>query len=457
LDSVRFARIEEIGLSKMQWNLLRRMLPILSPRLRAALGAVATYDVFPAFSARVRRLLYNPLGVLILAALVAILCGLYLHPQGFALLGGLLLVIVLGITWPRLSLLGLRGSIGFDRGRCSEGERAGAHASLSNRLPWAAYGLAIEGGFHDSAQQNDNSMSVVGIASAPAWRTVRCRWDFMPTRRGVYPVQTPHLTTGFPFGLWKSKRALSATSQLLVWPQTYPVVPAPRFSVDQQIEGNFSPHKVGMNGDVLGVRPYRRGDSLRRIHWSQTARHDRLIVCEFQANARPAIQLVLDADPSVHAGSGTDSSREWAIRIAASLARGWIEEGLEIGAAWDASTIRAASGSAQVYRLLDSLSKLPDRTEMSLSELLARPACRDFNNGLQVIVTTDVALTRAHLTSWRDEDRRWIILQAGGFDQASAFSTRSPRLPVRPWLFFDGPEQLPVLLRSGSNEARHGT
>ncbi len=443
----------------MQWNLPRRMLRILSPRLRSALGAVATYDVFPAFSAKVRRLLYNPLGVLILAALVSLLCGLYLHQQGFALLGGLLLVIVLGITWPRLSLLGLRGAIGFDRGRCSEGDRTGAYASLSNRLPWAAYGLAIEGGFKESSPHADaGPMSVIGIASAPAWRTIRCRWDFLPTRRGVYPLHTPYLTTGFPFGLWKSKQALSATSQLLVWPRTYPVAPAPRFSADQQVEGNFSPHKVGMNGDVLGVRPYRRGDSLRRVHWSQTARHDRLIVCEFQANARPAIQLILDTEPAVQAGSGPDSSREWAIRVVASLAKGWIEEGLEIGGAWgDARAIRAASGSVQIHRLLDNLARLPDETAMTLTELLAQPACRDFNGGLQVIVTTDLALTRAHLSSWRDDERRWVILQARGFDPATSLSLRPARLPVRPWLFIDGPERLPELLRNGSNEARHGT
>jgi uncharacterized protein (DUF58 family) len=442
----------------MPLNVISRILPIRSSRLGAGFQAIATYDAFPNFSAKVRRVFFNPLGVLILAALAALLCGLYLHPQGFALLGGLLLVILLGITWPRLSLLGLRGSIGFDRGRCSEGERIGANATLSNRLPWTAYGLAIEGGFQESSRHlDDSAMSMIGIASAPAWRVIRCRWDFTPMRRGVYPLQPPLLTTGFPFGLWKSRRALSTTSQLIVWPRSYPVVPAPRFSVEQQVEGNFSPHKVGMNGDVLGVRPYRRGDSLRRIHWSQTARHDRLIVCEFQANARPAIQLILDADSSAHAGSGPDSSREWAIRIVASLAKGWIEDGLEIGGAWDESAVRAASGSAQIHRLLDSLTRLPDKTDMPLSELLARPACRDFKNGLQVIVTTDMALTHAHLRDWRDEARRWVILQARGFDHSPSVPIRSPRLPVQPWLFFDGPEQIPVLLRSGSNEAHHGT
>src|SRR5437763_667061 len=76
-------------------------------RMRARLQALATYDVFPDFSARARRALYNPLGVLLLAALAAILCGLFLHPQGLVLGGGALAVIVLGIAWPWVSLRGL--------------------------------------------------------------------------------------------------------------------------------------------------------------------------------------------------------------------------------------------------------------------------------------------------------------------------------------------------------------
>ena len=427
-------------------------------RLGPKFHSLATYDAFPAFSAKVRHWFYNPLGVLILSAGVALLCGLFLHPQGFALLGGLLLVIVLGLTWPSVTLLGLRGSLRFEQARTSEGQSAGVHANLTNRLPWAAYGLAIEAGLDEAEEAGpDTNTSLVGVASAPGWRSLRCRWDFSPARRGVYPLVSPCLSTGFPFGLWKSKRSLAVASSLLVWPRTYPVAPAPRLSVDQQVEGNFSPHKVGMSGDVLGVRPYRRGDSLRRVHWGQTARHDRLIVCEFQANARPVIQLVLDTDPAAHAGRGSGSSREWAIRIVASLAKGWIEAGLEIGGVWDDEVIAPASGQLQIERLLDSLARVPDVSEQSLAGLLARPACRNFSNGLQVIVTTDSALARTALTHGRDEELRWVVLQTSGFQHAPARREHPGRLPIEPWLLIDRPENLPWLLHSGSQEALHGS
>ena len=63
---------------------------------RRWLHAVATYDFSPQFSARVRRFVYHPLGVLTLAALASLFCGLFLHSQGFVLCGGVLAVVASG-------------------------------------------------------------------------------------------------------------------------------------------------------------------------------------------------------------------------------------------------------------------------------------------------------------------------------------------------------------------------
>jgi uncharacterized protein (DUF58 family) len=434
-----------------------RRLTLLT-RLVGGLRAAATHDVFPEFSAKVRRFVYHPLGVLSLAATVSLLCGLFLHTQGFVLFGSVVAVLALGITWPWLSLWGLRGLISFARGRAVEGEQVEACLTLCNRLPWATYGLAVRGGLAEQTTPAEPDQPSISIAYAPRRRSVRCRWSFTPIRRGVYPLSTPLLTTGFPFGLWEKKRALAVETPLLVWPRTYPVGPVPMVSGDQQIEGNVSRSKVGSNGDVLGVRPYRRGDSPRRIHWGQSARHDRLIVCELQANARPVVQLVLDVDSSTHIGHGSDSSREWAIRIVASLAKGWLSAGVEVGGVWNRQAIPAASGLKQVNALLDSLAKLPDASVgPSLSETLASPVCRNFSNGLQVIVTTDLSMKRAEVFGPVDDQQHWLVLQTQGFVGSGTQPAAKPtRLPIRPWLLIDSPEHVASLLRGGWKEAQHG-
>ncbi|QJW97045.1 DUF58 domain-containing protein [Frigoriglobus tundricola] len=419
-------------------------------RWRKGLRALATYDFSPAFSARVRRLVCHPLGVLVLAGLVSLLCGLFLHAQGFVLLGGILAVVAFGVVWPWLSLRGLAGALAFDRARASEGEAVGVRLMLRNRLPLTAWGLAVRGGFGAEGEE-----PAAGIASAPRRRTVVCRWAFRPTHRGSYPVERPRLTTGFPFGLWENQRALATGGPLVVWPRTFPVGPIPPVSGARQVEGNVSRSQVGTSGDVLGVRPYRRGDSPRRIHWGQSARHDRLIVCELQSNSRPVIQLVLDADPRVHAGRGPNGSREWAVRIVASFAKGWLEDGARVGVAWGGCDIPPASGPAQLQTILDALAALPDDTPQPLAEVLACPRCRGFRDGLQVIVTTDRTHAHGGCGACAAEDQRWVVLRAGAFTDAVDVAACN-HCPT-PWLSVESADAVPALLKGGWREARHGS
>jgi uncharacterized protein (DUF58 family) len=413
---------------------------------------LATVDVCPAFSKRVRVLLYNPLGVLICTALVALLCGFFLHWQCFVLFGSVLSVIALGSAWPYLTLRMIRGTISFERRRATEGERVRSWLTICNKMFWPAYGLVMHGGPRSHDDKSDER-PLMGIASAPPRRTVRCGWFLTPQRRGLYPLSAPRLSSGFPFGLWQSNRDLTCEAPLLVWPRTYLVGPVPTVQGDQQLEGVVSRSKVGNSGDVLGVRPYRRGDSPRRIHWAQSARHDRLIVCELQANARPVVQLVLDADPRVHVGDEPDGSREWAIRILASLAKGWLTAGATLGVAWDGEVIAPSSGTRHMEALLDGLAKIPETAELKLAEVLDSAPCRNFTDGLQVIVTTDRGACSAGKPSHGGNHQRWIILRSRGFCDSLSFSSDEPSLPFRPWLLIDAPADVPVMLRSDWKES----
>jgi len=263
------------------------------------------------------------------------------------------------------------------------------------------------------------------------------------------------LTTGFPFGLWEYGRRLPVEEPLVVRPRTYPVGPIPSVSGGRQVEGNVSRSKVGTNGDVMGVRPYRRGDSPRRIHWGQSAKHDRLVVCELESNSRPVIQLVLDADPGVHVGVGPDSSREWAIRVVASFAKGWLEDGAQVGLAWGGHDIPPASGGSQLHKILDALAGLPAETPQPLADVLSCPKCRGFREGLQVIVTTDRTHAHGGCGACESEDQRWVVLKTSAFAD-SGDHPECGRCPT-PWLSLDSAESIPALLKAGWREARHGS
>ena len=85
---------------------------------------------------------------------------------------------------------------------------------------------------------------------------------------------------------------------------------------------------LGGCGDILGSRDYRPGDSTRQIHWPQTARRDRLVVCERPANGSPTMRLVLAVHdprlPPAEASAVLDA----AVVIASSVVEAWAQRGV---------------------------------------------------------------------------------------------------------------------------------
>ncbi len=266
----------------------------------------------------------------------------------------------------------------------------------------------------------------------------------------MYPRRPSRVLCGFPFGLWEASRPLKVTAPLLVWPRTFAVGPLPAVEAGHSTGGLAVRDRAGNWGDPLGVRPYRRGDPLRRVHWAQTARHRQLIVCEVQSNTTPRVQLVLDVHPSVHAGREGDGSREWAIRVAASLAEGWISQRAEVELVWGGGFVPARGGSARARStaMLDALATLPPGGDQSLAEVLSLPECRRFERGLRVVVTTDVGLSGLIDPGLRRAGDRFVVLTASAFgDEVGA--TIAP-MSVIPWVRIDGPQRVAAcLLRAG--------
>jgi uncharacterized protein (DUF58 family) len=397
------------------------------PRLASWL----TCDLSPEWMRTARARLATPLGLLLTAAAVAALVGMVVHVRVFALAAGLLALAASGVCWPWLTARGLRGRVAFDRPRAVEGSEVGASAIVANHLPWPAIGLVL----HPEA----GGVRLPRLAGRA--RSV-CRWVFTPPRRGEYPSTLPRLGTAFPFGIWESGRPCEIENRLIVWPRTFPVGPVPVVDGDAVIDGNVTRNKVGSTGDVLGVRPYRRGDSPRRIHWAQSARHDRLIVCELQSNSRPVVMLVLDTDANVHT-EGADGSFEWAVRAVASLVKGWLAAGAQVGYAAGDVVVPPQSGNDQGMRILDALARVAP-APIAIGAKLRDPRLQSDGLGVKVVVTTDAAE--------RSTGPNWVVLDRAGFGGEPG-TNRGPR----PWLRLDSPATVPDRLRHGTGEASHGS
>ncbi len=140
------------------------------------------------------------------------------------------------------------------------------------------------------------------------------------------------------------------------------------------------------------------------------------------------VQLVLDLDPSVHRGEGTDASREWAIRVFASLVEGWLGQGVPVQAIIGSQVMPLASGATQLQGIMDALARIDNAVQPPIEAALAMPACVHFTTGVQVIVTTDLGMKSIAGQDRHRPDRRWAVLRAEAFEGSQLPAARpSPR------------------------------
>jgi uncharacterized protein (DUF58 family) len=89
--------------------------------------------------------------------------------------------------------------------------------------------------------------------------------------RGIMAIPRLRLSTTFPLGLWRAWSYWHPAVHIVVWPT--PEVPAVTMPPGAAKDGKSTASGAGED-DFSAVRPYREGDSLRRLAWKAMARSD---------------------------------------------------------------------------------------------------------------------------------------------------------------------------------------
>ena len=140
-------------------------------------------------------------------------------------------------------------------------------------------------------------------------------------RRGPYEIGPVHLRGADPMGLFPQSAALPLFTKLLVYPQAQALPHVGVLGAGTLFHvGQETTLRSGHSEEFIGLRDYRPGDPMSRIHWPSTARHGRFIVKEFQETVVTDVSLYVDLSRVSSAGIGDQTSTEWIIRAAASIA-----------------------------------------------------------------------------------------------------------------------------------------
>jgi len=291
--------------------------------------------------------LKKPIGWLFLSLAASILLGIVVSPQAFLATAAILSFGIIGCLWPWIAMQGLRGQLEWSHLRCHEGESVETTLILTNRFPWPVWGLIVEA---DDAvsKQVDAPQQPVSLSRTAALARSRFQWFCQPAARGVYPQKPVRLATAFPFGLWTCHRELRVARELIVWPRMVRLSDVPERSGSRRSSIGSVSSQLGNEGEWMGVRPYRPGDSLRQVHWAQTARRDSLVVFERQARSRQSVSIWLDPTSTVECEKEV---REWLIRTLASVTHHFTKHAWEVRAGLDGrwQSVHASQSSTQEW------------------------------------------------------------------------------------------------------------
>jgi uncharacterized protein (DUF58 family) len=210
------------------------------------------------------------------------------------------------------------------------------------------------------------------------------------TRRGHYQVDPMALRTGDPLGLFESHAAVGGYSTVIVYPR---VEQLPGFRMPPAfVEGSHAdkvrtPHTTP---SVTSVREYAPGDAYNRIHWKTSARTGQLVVKEFELEQTADVWIFLDLDESTHAGADDESTLEYGIRAAASIAARALVENRKVALTASGAHIApvpADRGPRQYQKIMQTLAAAQADGEQPLAEVLVENVAR-LRRGMTAVIIT---------------------------------------------------------------------
>ena len=209
-------------------------------------------------------------------------------------------------------------------------------------------------------------------------------------RRGEYFLGPTTLLSADPIGLFTARRSVPTAQRLVVYPATVDlsgfVLPsADEFGGIRQRPGLHQP-----TPHAAEVREYHPGDPLNRIHWPTTARITRLMVKEFDRDPTADVWIFLDLEAKPHRGEGDESTEEYGVTIAASLAKLFLDQNRSVGLVASGrrpSILPADRGERQLLKILEELAVARADGDASLAEVLTAEGHRCKRNAALLSIT----------------------------------------------------------------------
>src|SRR5437667_2554001 len=326
----------------------------------------------------------------------------------------LLTLFILSWFWTRYSLRKMVFRRTASVGRVQVGETFDERLMLDNLSAMPKLWVQIADGSTLPGHRAGYVASMGGRKRA-TWRArTVCR------QRGRFQLGPVTATSGDPFGLFHRRIALTQPRDLLVLPRVFTISNFVLFTGGLPGRGRSSRRALHSTTNASNIRDYTVGDALNRIHWRSTAHHNTLMVKEFDLDPAMDGWIFLDLNEIVQAGEGEDSTVEYGVTIAATIATYLLRQDLSLGMIVNGAHREFLSldrGERQIERVLEMLAVVQPGSGLDLKEALSLDAFHFGRNTVAIVITPSTS--RDWHESLRHLQRRGVQVAVVGLDAAS--------------------------------------
>jgi len=262
-----------------------------------------------------------------------------------------------------------------------EGEEAAIVYAVTNATRIPRFFLAVQEDLPAWIEPLDPEPPLFNVG---AGETTRVAYKVRFRKRGVYQARAFCVTAIDPLGVVAFTRSLPGEDELVVYPSPYKIQDLPLSGMDRYGWQELTTLVFhGSSVDPDGVRPYRPGDPLRRVHWRQTARTGQLTVIEFEEAQSLQLVIALDLQRGTDVGAGTETTLEYCVRVAAALTQQAIQVGASVqllvplearSAPGYSGSLEAVAtprrGQEQLFLVLDALARVQAVAHQPVSGLV---------------------------------------------------------------------------------------
>ena len=296
----------------------------------------------------------------------------------------LLTLFVLSWLWARYSLRKIIFRRTTTSGRVQVGETFEERLMLDNISVMPKLWVQIADGSTLPGHRAGYVASMGGRKRA-MWRArTQCR------QRGRFQLGPVTATSGDPFGLFRRRIFLTGSHELLVLPRVLPIASFALFTGGLPGRGRSARRALQATTNATTIREYMPGDALSRIHWRSSAHYNKLMVKEFDLDPAVDAWIFLDLHENVQAGDGEQSTEEYGVTIAATVATYLLRQDLSVGLIVNGEKREILSldrGDRQIERVLELLAVVTTGSGPDLKEALALDALHFGRNTVAIVIT----------------------------------------------------------------------